>query len=350
MNANLSMTADTRAPVAAPHATHKFKLLLRREFWEHKGGFLWAPIWAGGISLLLTTMAIITGEVMLKRAPPGSMDINGTHVSVNGLDLGMLTSKMTPDDMHQVGGAIDASLLVSSVWPFIAMTFVVFFYCLGALYDERKDRSVLFWKSLPVSDRDTVLSKVASATLVAPIIASIAALVTMFGFLLIASVFVIAHGGNPVQLLWGPASPLNIAAKFIAAVPVYALWSLPTVGWLLLCSAWARSKPFLWALMIPAFAGIFVSWFDLMTLFNLQSTWFWQNIVARLLLGTVPGSWANVAQFGHVNTSGPQAVSQAITLQSIYSVLATPQMWIGVMAGVAMIFVAIRLRRWRDEG
>ena len=84
-------------------------------------------------------------------------------MSVNGLDLGMLTSKMRPEDMRQLGGAVDASLLVSSLWPFIAMTFVVFFYCLGALYDERKDRSVLFWKSLPLSDRDTVLSKVASA-------------------------------------------------------------------------------------------------------------------------------------------------------------------------------------------
>ncbi|MDB6163179.1 MAG: hypothetical protein JWL98_611 [Xanthomonadaceae bacterium] len=351
MNANFPMTADGRAPVAAPHATHKLKLLLRREFWEHKGGFLWAPLVAGGISLLLTIMAIITGEVMLKRAPPTtSLNVNGSHVSINGLDLGMLTAKMTPDDMHQIGGAIDASLLLSSVWPFIAMTFVVFFYCLGSLYDERKDRSVLFWKSLPVSDRDTVLSKVASATLVAPIIASIAALVTMFGFLFITSVVVLVHGGNPVQLLWGPANPLDIAAKFVAAVPVYALWSLPTVGWLLLCSAWARSKPFLWALMIPAFAGIFVSWFDLMKVFNLQSTWFWQNIVGRVLLGTVPGSWFNVAKFGPITAQGPQAVGQAVTLQSIYSVLLTPQLWIGVLAGAAMIFAAIRLRRWRDEG
>ena len=108
-------------------------------------------------------------------------------MSINGLDLGMLTSKMSPEDMRQLGGAIDASLLASSLWPFIAMTFVVFFYCLGALYDERKDRSVLFWKSLPLSDRDTVLSKVASAVVVAPLIATAAALLTMFGFLLIAS-------------------------------------------------------------------------------------------------------------------------------------------------------------------
>ena len=351
MNANLSVAEGGHAPVAAPHPTHKFALLLRREFWEHKGGFLWAPVIAGGISLVLTAMAGIAGEVMIGRASRSKgFDVNGTHMSINGLDLGMLTSKMSPEDMRQLGGAVDASLLASSLWPIIAMTFVVFFYCLGALYDERKDRSVLFWKSLPLSDRDTVLSKVASATLVAPLIATVAALLTMFGFLLLASLLVSIHGGNPVQLLWGPGSPLAITGHFIASIPIYALWSLPTVGWLLLCSAWARSKPFLWALMIPAFSGIFVSWFDIMQVFNLESSWFWKNIVARVLLGTVPGSWFDVARLEHVDVDGPKAVTEAINLHAIYSVLLTPQLWIGVIAGAAMIVAAIRMRRWRDEG
>lgn len=352
MNAISTVDGDVRRPMAPPHATHKFGLLLKREFWEHKGGFFWSPIWAGGISLLLTAMAAITGEVMLRRARDlgEGVNVNGSHMTINGLDLGMLTSKMSPEDMRQLGGAVNASLLVSSLWPFIAMTFVVFFYCLGALYDERKDRSVLFWKSLPLSDRETVLSKVASAAVVAPVIASVVALLTMFGFLLLSSLLVLAHGGNPVQLLWGPGSPLSIAAQFIAAIPVYALWSLPTVGWLLLCSAWARSKPFLWALMIPVFAGVIVSWFDIMQVFDLQSTWFWKNVVARVLLGTVPGSWFNVAHFDAVDVHGPEAFSQVVNLQAMYSVLLTPQLWLGVLAGAAMIFAAIRLRRWRDEG
>jgi ABC-2 type transport system permease protein len=185
---------------------------------------------------------------------------------------------------------------------------------------------------------------------VAPVIASCVALVTMFGFLLLLSGLVLMHGGSPMRLLWGPGSPLSIATQFIAAIPVYALWSLPTVGWLLLCSAWARSKPFLWALMIPAFAGIFVSWFEIMQVFNLESTWFWKNIVARMLLGTVPGSWFDVARFDHVSVDGPQAISQIVNLQSMYSVLLTPQLWLGVLAGAAMIVLAIRMRRWRDEG
>ena len=217
------------------------------------------------------------------------------------------------------------------LWPFIAMTFVVFFYCLGALYDERKDRSVLFWKSLPLSDRDTVLSKVASATLVAPIIASIAALATMFAFLLVVSMVVVVarRQSRPAALGTGAArwrSRPSSSPRF----PVYALWSLPTVGWLLLCSAWARSKPFLWALMIPAFAGIFVSWFDLMKVFNLESTWFWKNVVARLLLGTVARQLVQrrtLRPYRHQRSAGRQPGDHpAIDVLGA----ATPNLWLGV--------------------
>ena len=88
----------------------------------------------------------------------------------------------------------------------------------------------------------------------------------------------------------------------------------------------------------------------IMQVFDLQSTWFWKNIVARVLLGTVPGSWFNVAHFDAVDVHGPEAFSQVVNLQAMYSVLLTPQLWLGVLAGAGMIFAAIRLRRWRDEG
>ena len=341
----------------APHATHKLKLLLRREFWEHKGGFFWAPVWAGGISLLLTLMALIVGEVAARRAlAAGKFQgdslarINDGDIHINGLDLTALTSRMDAKDLQNLAGGIDFSALMASSWPMIVLAFVVFFYCLGSLYDERKDRSVLFWKSLPVSDRDTVLSKVASALLVAPAIAVGVAIVLMFAFLALLSVIVLLHDGNPMQLVWGPGNPLKLAAMLIASIPMYALWALPTVGWLMLCSAWSRSKPFLWAIMLPVFAGIVVSWFDMMQAFELGSGWFWKNVVARLLLSVVPGTWIDVTHLEQANFDGPHQLVGLLGIQSMYSALATPQLWIGVVAGSAMIYGAIRLRRWRDEG
>ncbi|MFP7721637.1 hypothetical protein [Lysobacter sp. A3-1-A15] len=342
--------AAPRAVAPATHPTHKFQLLLKREYWEHKGGFLWAPLVAGGISLLLTLMAIVLGLIAARRAiADGDMEIDG--IQVNGLDIGQLTQRMSAEDMAEMAQGLDLTLLLSSSWPFIVLAFVVFFYCLGALYDERKDRSVLFWKSLPLSDTQTVLSKVVSAAVVAPLIAVGAAIATMFVFMLMISAVVMLHGGNPMELIWGPANPLTIVGGHLAWIPVYALWALPTIGWLLLCSAWARSKPFLWAIMVPLFAGIFVSWFDLMELFNLDSSWFWANAVGRLLLGTFPAiDMAYRSGFGENGGEGLENITRELSAASQLQTLAMPELWIGALVGAAMIFGAIRLRRWRDEG
>ena len=352
MNAAID-TAD-RAPArpAVTHSTHKLKLLLKREFWEHKGGFFWAPIWASAISLLFTLMALGMAEYVLRSH--NGIHING-KTTINGLDLGALTSQMSPEDMAQLSQAISMSTATAMFWPMLVLGFVVFFYCLGSLYDERKDRSVLFWKSLPVSDRDTVLSKAASALLVAPLIAVGVAIACMFGFLLLLSTFVLLHNGNPMTLVWGPGNPLQLAGSMLATIPVYALWALPTVGWLLLCSAWSKSKPFLWAIMLPVFSGIFISWFDIMNLFDLESGWFWKNIVARGLLSAVPGTWFDVAHINNAHITSSEAarqiesVHQLLSLKTTYSVLLTPQLWIGAVVGAAMIYGAIRLRRWRDD-
>ncbi|MCR6495973.1 hypothetical protein LJB71_06900 [Thermomonas sp. S9] len=351
MNARTDMDgfdAASRAPARTPpHATHKLRLLLKREFWEHKGGFLWAPVWAGGISLLLTLMALVMAEVGLRRTVTehGGLRVDG-QVIVNGLDLSLMTDKMSPEDLQKLADGVSMSTATAMFWPLLALGFVVFFYCLGSLYDERKNRSVLFWKSLPVSDRDTVLAKAASALLVAPALAVAVGIACMVAFLLVLSVFVLLHHGNPLTLLWSPGNLLANAGLAIAAIPVYALWALPSAGWLMLCSAWARSKPFLWAIMLPVFAGVFISWFDLLHLFDLQSSWFWKHVVAHLLGGVFPGSWFGVTDLGIFKDGH---FGHMAALRTMYATLATPQLWIGVAAGVVMITASIRLRRWRDD-
>jgi ABC-2 type transport system permease protein len=326
-----------------------FKWLLKREYWEHRGGFFWAPVVTGAIFLLLSIMAIIAGESVRR-----SVD-NGEGIQMNGVHLRQLTETLTPKEMAELGGGLDLGTLMAGSWPFIVLAFVVFFYCLGALYDDRKDRSILFWKSLPLSDGQTVLSKLASALVVAPVIATAAAVVTSIGFLVILSAYAAMHGGNPFDLIWGPASPLSIAFHLVAALPVYAAWALPTVGWLLLVSAWTRSKPFLWAFLVPLFAGVLVSWFDVMQMFGLKAEWFWANVVGRLLLGTVPGMdlvyrSASDPAMQRFNPDGPQDIVALFSAQNAWASFATIDLWVGVAAGAAMIFAAIHFRRSRDEG
>ena len=354
MNAAAHTASPGTRPTAAVHASpaRRFGWLLRREFWEHKGGFLWAPLVAGAISLLLSAMGIVIAMVAARDSMPedGTISLGDSEIQLNGLDLGMLTSQLGHEELARLGDGLDLTLMLASGWPFIVLAFVMFFYCLGALYDERKDRSVLFWKSLPLSDSSTVLSKVVSAVVVAPLLATIAAILTMFGFLALISLVVLFYGGNPVALLWGPASPALISLQYIAAIPLYALWAMPTIGWLLLCSSWARSKPFLWAIVIPLFAGIFVAWLEFLGVFE-DVTWpFFRNIVLRALTSIFPMTFMDLEYLKSVNFDVPGAARNLMNPLGVYRNLASLDLWGGVVAGVAMIFAAIRLRLWRDEG
>ena len=101
--------------------------------------------------------------------------------------------------------------------------------------------------------------------------------------------------------------------------------------------------------MIPVFAGIFVTWFDLMHLFDLEAGWFWKNIVGRALLSVGPGSWMPYNPAVDGIHAGPDSVSRMTSIVTAYRMFSVPQTWIGAAAGVAMIFGAIRMRRWRDD-
>jgi len=339
------------ATAARPvHRTHRFRLLLQRELWEHKGGFVWAPVIAGLVFLFVTLMGVAVGEAAMRHGD-GNVTVNGREISIASVDLGSITSHMSPHDIREFGQGLNGALYVSAGWSLLVFGFVVFFYCLGALYDERRDRSVLFWKSMPVSDSETVLSKLATALVVGPLLALGAGLATMLGFLLLVGAFAMLHGANPITLVWGPADPLTVIANLAGSLPVYVLWALPTAGWLMLCSSWARSKPFLWAIIVPIMAGVLLGWFDLMGADGIDNGWYWQNVAGRLLFGTWPGTTlAYVADqpgvHGHdvIESMGPFA-----GLAANWELLLRPAIWIGAIAGVAMIFGAIRLRRYRDD-
>ena len=310
--------------------------LIRREFWEHRGGFLWAPVITGGIFLLLTIIGLVTAEVIGARS--------GFSIGGSG-NLQSIMKQMDAGDLSQVGLALDVSMFSATALIFVVLGFVVFFYCLGALYDDRRDRSVLFWKSLPISNTSTVLSKVISATVLAPVIAVITGIVAGLLQLLIMAVVLSFHGINVWQLLV-LAHPLQIAANLIAYVPLYVLWALPSVGWLLLCSAWARSKPFLWAIALPVGTGLMLNWFGILGLLNLRGSWFWQHIGLRGLLSVFPGS-ETLARLGdfrmHLDSSGLFDLSQ------IYQLLYQPSLWIGVAIGGLLLAGAVWCRRWRTD-
>jgi len=232
---------------------------------------------------------------------------------------------------------------------------VSFFYCLGALYDERRDRSILFWKSLPVSDAMTVLSKAATALVLAPAITVALITVSSLLLLLVACGVLAAMGVNIIPQVVSSSRLYLAPLSLLAVLPVYAVWALPTAGWLLLVSSWARSKPFLWAVIAPLVALLVVKWVAL-ALGGFGGTeqdlmHFAKGIVARLLGGLIPGFWFTFdGQQLPANVASQQGLVLGNFVAASWKSLASVDAWSGAVAGIAMLAGAARLRRWRDEG
>lgn len=318
------------------------KWLIRRELWEHKGAFVYAPLAVAAALVLL-----LGGGFLYALATTGAF-----HFQANGQQV--ITIEGVPPEMYAKAAAIAASSYLAITAPlFLVLPVVVFFYCLAALHDERRDRSILFWKSLPMSDQETVLSKAAVALLVAPLLTVAIGIATSLALLVLGLLASAVKGVNLIAPVLANANFYLSPLYLLSFLPIYIVWALPTVGWLLLVSSWARSKVFLWAVGVPVIALALLAWFDFLvgrfSGLSLNVKWFGEEVVARLLGGLMPGIW-----FGEVN--GASLARQSAGLDGpmliglSYGTLASPAVWIAAAAGCAMIYGAIRLRRWRDEG
>ena len=223
---------------------------------------------------------------------------------------------------------------------FMVMGIVAFFYSIDSLYADRRDRSVLFWKSLPLSDVETVLSKFAVAIVVIPLVALAASLVSQL---------VIAAGGSarlsmdgmPGGLMWEPQALFGgFMVAFLWCVTAM-LWYAPIVGYLMLASAWAPRGPFLWAVLPPV--GLWI-----LERVVVGSEYVGDFITDRLfglyrLLGEQSG--------GEVNRPGGdlEKISNVDLVGSLREFYASPELWLGVAAAALLLAAAIWVRRYRDE-
>lgn len=202
------------------------------------------------------------------------------------------------------------------------------FYCLDAMHGERRDRSILFWKSMPVSDLTTVLSKAAIPLVVLPAMVVGLSVATHFFMLLVSSV-VLAGSGQPVAPLWSEVSFVhNSFGLFYHILTIHVLWHAPFYCWFLLISAWARRAAFLWAFLPPITIAILE-----VAIFNTKH--FWHYLLYRLAGGieAMPTGADSTLLGGHLTP---------------LRFLTTPGLWFGLLFAAACLFVAARLRRYRD--
>lgn len=204
---------------------------------------------------------------------------------------------------------------------------VAIFYCLDALYGERRDRSILFWKSMPISDRTTVLSKMAIPLVILPIVTFVVTIATHLIMLLLSSAFILTQGHSPAAI-WALPWLRMWFGLFWHLLSVHALGYAPIFGWLLLVSAWAKRLPFLWAFLPPAAIGVVEK-----TVFNTSR------------FGTMIGSILSGGDMGDAMKGGGGSMFFHFNAAEFFS---RPGLWIGFAFATVFLAAAVRLRRDRE--
>jgi ABC-2 type transport system permease protein len=300
----------------------RFLWLVRREVWEHKA--IWvAPAIVIGCLVLL----VLTGNVHL--GPIGTLG--------EARPLGELPANVQTKLLMIVYAGL--ALVV-----FMVMGVVAFFYSLDALYADRRDRSVLFWKSLPLSDAEAVLSKYTVAVVLIPLVAVAGAVLAQL---------VIAAGGSaklalagmPAGLMWQPEALLGGVGVALLWCVTAILWYAPVISYLMLASAWAPKGPFLWAVLPPV--GLWI-----LERVVVGSHYVGDFIANRLFgLYRLLGSRDDAS----VGTAAAQAhdevlkISNVDLIGSLREFYASPELWLGVVAAGLLLAAAIWVRRYRDE-
>ncbi len=276
---------------------------LRRELWENRSVYV-APLAVAGVALFGFLVSLFHLPARMRSA-----------------------SSLGPMEQH---GIIEQPYDLAGALLMGTFLFVAAFYCIECLQRERRDRSILFWKSLPVSDLITVAAKASIPFVVLPLLVFAISFATQFVMLVVSSV-VLAGSGLSAGSYWAQVSlfPMSLLLLY-HIVTVHLLWSAPVYGWLLLVSAWAKRAAFLWAVLPPLVIGALEK-----LLFN---TGHFGTFLLQFLLGS-----------GTEGLTAPHTMPMdPLTTITPLRFLSTPGLWIGLAVTASFLAAAVRLRRYRE--
>jgi ABC-2 type transport system permease protein len=283
-------------------ATRRMWWSMRRELWEYRSVYL-APLAVAALYLFGFLISMI-------RLPHRMRAL----------------AALDPAHQHE---AIVMPYHLAAALIMAAAFLVGIFYSLDALYGERRDRSILFWKSLPVSDLTTVLSKASVPIVIVPLVSFAITAVTQYIMLLMSSA-VLLGSGLSVATTWEQLSLFqSLMMLLYHLLTVHALWYAPIYGWLLLVSSWARRAPFLWAGLPLLAIGVFEK-----VAFN---TTHFVNMLMHRIAGGPEAMPATPGGFP----------MDSMTHLTPGTFLSSPGLWIGLLLAAAFLAAAVRLRRYR---
>jgi ABC-2 type transport system permease protein len=288
------------APAAMTH-TRPMYWSIRRELWENRSIYI-APLVVAAVALLGFLISTI-GMPERRRA-------------VLSLDPALQRA------------AIEKPYDIAAVLLILTAFLVGMFYCLDALHGERRDRTILFWKSLPVSDLTTVLSKAIVPLVILPLLTFAIIVATQFIMLLMSTAVLLPSGLGATT--WTRLPFLQSSLILLYGLIALALWHAPIYGWLLLVSGWARRATFLWAVLPP------------LALCVVEKIAFNTTYLAALLKSRMTGFAADAFAFnGHFTIDSLAQLTPG-------NFLSTPGLWLGLAFAAAFLAAAVRLRRYRE--
>ena len=297
--------------------------LIRRELWEHRSIWLTPIVIAGVVTLGTLTALMFAGEF------------------AHELDLAIFGAQNIAGDMERK--AVLTGFFVGSSWLFLlGLGVLTIFYTLDSLYAERKDKSILFWRSLPVTDAETVISKLLTAVVLIPAFAIVAIIGTHIVNLIVTSIWVSIKGGDAGLLIWGSVPLLDNWLATALTVFGMAIWMSPFLGWFLFVSAYTKRSPLLMAflplVLIPMIEGIFF-----------RSANFAEAVWGRG--AKIPlFSGIDIETFfdeGHARVS--EEMVSLLAHLDLGKFVTSIDTWIGIIVCGLLTTAAIYVRRFRDE-
>ena len=313
-----------------------FSASIQREIQQHRSGFLWLPLGAFGFFITLILLVLIAGNINFENVArtyddervaslfTEQGDLTASHALAYGLNL---LDGFADDEKQAAFGVFRAAC----GYIFHVLFFLIaFFYLAGTLFDERSDRSILFWKSMPVSDWHAVLSKLLTVLLAVPVIYVLAIVATQLSLLLIVSIVGLFSSAS-ITSLWLDSGLLGGWIHLVIGYLVQGFWMLPVYGWLLLVSAWTNRNPVLVAVLAPIIPIALEA-----VLF--QTTYLSNWISSHFRWVALPG-------FSGVERSQMHTTD----LSDALAVLASGDFYLGIFIGAALVAGAVWFRRANNE-
>ena len=267
-----------------------FLWCVQRELWEYRSLYL-APLAVGAVYLFAFLILMIAG-----------LHVDPTHVR----------ALRQPYDLA-------AGLIMGT-------TFVLgFYYALDCLYSERRDRSILFWKSVPVSDLTAVIAKASIPIVYLPLMSFAVTFVMQAIMVFLASGRLMVTGRGAAAM-WQQLSLGNMWGGLLTHLVIgHVLWYAPIYAYMIMVSAWAKRAPILWAALPPLAIG-----FGEKLAFN---TTHFANMLGYRIAG---GRSSDAMEAMHSAPHGGLALF-----------FAEPGLWVGLAFAAVFIYVAARVRHVR---